>query len=117
MYLRFGRSETLSTDYVNYMDELSSFIGSKPKLPLLCITDPKLAIEVFFGPCSPYQFRLMGPGKWNGARKAILNQWNRTISATRTRVVPSHRESSLIVLLVKLMFLPLLLLAVFLAWS
>ncbi|XP_073449345.1 flavin-containing monooxygenase 3-like [Aquarana catesbeiana] len=113
----FGRSETLSTDYVNYMDELSSFIGSKPKLPLLCITDPKLAIEVFFGPCSPYQFRLMGPGKWNGARKAILNQWNRTISATRTRVVPSHQESSWIVTLVKLMFLPLLLLAVFLAWS
>ncbi|XP_077309144.1 flavin-containing monooxygenase 3-like [Lithobates pipiens] len=113
----FGRSETLSTDYVNYMDELSSFIGSKPKLPLLCITDPKLAIEMFFGPCSPYQFRLMGPGKWNGARKAILNQWNRTISATRTRVVPSHQESSWIVTLVKLMFLPLLLLAVFLAWS
>ncbi|XP_075689442.1 flavin-containing monooxygenase 3-like [Rhinoderma darwinii] len=112
----FGRSETLSTDYVTYMDELSSFIGSKPNLPLLCLTDPKLALEVFFGPCSPYQFRLCGTGKWDGARKAILNQWKRTIAATRKRVVPTHQESSFINL-VKILFLPLLLLALYLACS
>ncbi|XP_068096026.1 flavin-containing monooxygenase 3-like isoform X2 [Hyperolius riggenbachi] len=112
----FGRSETLSIDYVNYMDELSSFVGCKPKLPLLLLTDPRLAWEVFFGPCSPYQFRLNGPGRWDGARKAILNQWERTISATRTRVVPSHQESSIIKLLT-LLFLPVLLIAVLLAWG
>ncbi|KAM8929965.1 flavin-containing monooxygenase 3-like [Pelodytes ibericus] len=113
----FGRSETLSTDYVSYMDELSSFIGSKPKLPLLFLTDPKLAWQVFFGPCSPYQFRLTGPGKWDGARSAILKQWDRTIQATRMRVVTSHTEFSLLVKLVKLLFIPLLLFAVLLAWN
>ncbi|XP_030061372.1 dimethylaniline monooxygenase [N-oxide-forming] 3 [Microcaecilia unicolor] len=83
----FGQSDTLQTDYVVYMDELTSFIGAKPNLVRLFLMDPKLAWEVFFGPCSPYQFRLTGPGKWNGARKAILNQWNRTIQATKTRAV------------------------------
>ncbi|KAG8555868.1 hypothetical protein GDO81_017845 [Engystomops pustulosus] len=111
----FGRSETLSTDYVVYMDELSSFIGCKPNLSRLCLTDPKLAFEVFFGPCSPYQFRLHGPGKWDGARKAILNQWKRTIDATQMRVVQAHQETSSLITLVKILFVPLLLLALFLA--
>ncbi|MBZ3887774.1 Dimethylaniline monooxygenase [N-oxide-forming] 2 [Sciurus carolinensis] len=75
---RFGQSHTLQTDYITYMDELGSFIGAKPNIPWLFLTDPLLALEVFFGPCSPYQFRLMGPGKWEGARDAILTQWNRT---------------------------------------
>ncbi|XP_053549127.1 flavin-containing monooxygenase 3 [Bombina bombina] len=104
----FGRSETLSTDYVSYMDELSSFIGCKLNITHLFLTDPKLAWQVFFGPCSPYQFRLTGPGKWEGARKAILNQWNRTIQATRKRVVSSHTQSSPVILLLKLILIPLL---------
>uniref|UniRef100_A0A8C5PNR5 Dimethylaniline monooxygenase [N-oxide-forming] 3 n=1 Tax=Leptobrachium leishanense TaxID=445787 RepID=A0A8C5PNR5_9ANUR len=112
----FGRSETLSTDYVSYMDELCSFIGSKPNLLYLFLTDPKLAWQVFFGPCSPYQFRLKGPGEWLGARDAILNQWDRTIRASRFRVVHSDTESSFPPTVVKLLFIPLLLLAIFLAW-
>ncbi|XP_063796080.1 flavin-containing monooxygenase 3-like isoform X1 [Pseudophryne corroboree] len=112
----FGRSETLSTDYVSYMDELSSFIGCKPKLGLLFLTDPILAWQVFFGPCSPYQFRLHGEGKWDGARKAILNQWNRTVAATKMRVVSSHQESSVIMMLLKFLLIPLLLFAVYVAW-
>ncbi|OCT85231.1 dimethylaniline monooxygenase [N-oxide-forming] 3 isoform X1 [Xenopus laevis] len=112
----FGRSETLSMDYITYMDELSSSIGCKPNLPLLCITDPRLAWEVFFGPCSPYQFRLTGPGKWDGARNAILNQWDRTIQAMRKREVPSHTGLSSFIALMKLLFIPLLLFTVFLAW-
>jgi hypothetical protein len=42
------------------------------------LKDPKLAIKCFFGPCTPYQFRLTGPGAWQGAREAILTQWDRT---------------------------------------
>ncbi|KAM4722713.1 flavin-containing monooxygenase 3-like [Rhinophrynus dorsalis] len=113
----FGQSETLSIDYVTYMDELSSFVGCKPNLPLLALTDPKLAWKVLFGPCSPYQFRLTGPGKWSGARAAILNQWNRTIQATRMRSVSSYTESSLFLLFVKLLFIPMLIFAIFLAWA
>ena len=40
----------------------------------LIFTDPRLAREVFFGIMTPYQYRLFGPGKWQGAREAILKQ-------------------------------------------
>ncbi|TKC47333.1 hypothetical protein EI555_006388, partial [Monodon monoceros] len=70
----FGQRQTLQTDYITYMDELGSFIRAKPNIPWLFLTDSQLALEVHFHPCSPYQLRLMGPGKWDGARNAILTQ-------------------------------------------
>lgn len=75
-------------DYISYLDDLASFIGVKPNIPLLFIKDPRLAWEVFFGPCTPYQYRLMGPGKWDGARNAILTQWDRTLKPLKTRTIP-----------------------------
>ncbi|NXC48057.1 FMO3 monooxygenase, partial [Penelope pileata] len=75
----YGTQNTLQTNYINYMDELASAIGAKPNMLKLLLTDPRLALEVFFGPCSPYQFRLTGPGKWSGARRAILTQRDRTL--------------------------------------
>ncbi|XP_042317154.1 dimethylaniline monooxygenase [N-oxide-forming] 3-like isoform X2 [Sceloporus undulatus] len=107
----YGQSDTIQTDYIVYMDELASNIGIKPNLTLLFLTDPKLALEIYFGPCSPYQFRLMGPGKWNGARNAILTQWDRTLKATKTRVVQSTQKSLLLYFLLKIFVLPLLLIA------
>nr|XP_006211173.2 dimethylaniline monooxygenase [N-oxide-forming] 3 isoform X1 [Vicugna pacos] len=83
----FGKSDTILTDYIAYVDELASFIGAKPNILWLFLTDPKLALEVYFGPCSPYQFRLVGPGKWPGARHAILTQWDRSLKPMRTRAV------------------------------
>ncbi|NWI11503.1 FMO3 monooxygenase, partial [Crypturellus soui] len=79
LFPRYGTSNTLQMDYITYMDELATAIGAKPNLPKLLLTDPRLALEVFFGPCTPYQFRLTGPGKWSGARRAILTQWDRTL--------------------------------------
>lgn len=75
-------------NYISYLDDLASFIGVKPNVPLLFIKDPRLAWEVFFGPCTPYQYRLMGPGKWDGARNAILTQWDRTLKPLKTRTIP-----------------------------
>lgn len=49
------------------------------------MTDPKIAFLCFFGPCTPYQYRLTGPGKWSGAREAILTQWQRTLMSLKTR--------------------------------
>ncbi|XP_066117229.1 putative dimethylaniline monooxygenase [N-oxide-forming] 6 [Saccopteryx bilineata] len=106
----FGQSETLQTDYITYMDELSSFIGAKPNIPWLFLTDPQLALQVYFGPCSPYQFRLMGPGKWDGARKAILTQWDRTIKPIRTRAVSKAHKPQPFYNLLRLLLFPLLLL-------
>ncbi|NXF12839.1 FMO1 monooxygenase, partial [Smithornis capensis] len=94
-YILFGLSfdEVLKTEWLVYMDTLASFIGAKPiVLGLLC-TDPCLALTIFFGPCSPYQYRLRGPGHWEGARQAILTQWDRTLKPTRTRVPPGSSSS------------------------
>ncbi|XP_012513247.1 PREDICTED: dimethylaniline monooxygenase [N-oxide-forming] 3 isoform X1 [Propithecus coquereli] len=110
----FGNSETIQTDYIAYMDELASFIGAKPNMPWLFLTDPKLAVEVFFGPCSPYQFRLVGPGKWPGARNAILTQWDRALKPMKTRVVGSLQKPCLFFRWLKLLAVPILLIAIFL---
>ncbi|XP_075689439.1 dimethylaniline monooxygenase [N-oxide-forming] 2-like isoform X2 [Rhinoderma darwinii] len=88
-----GRSQTLQTYFIEYMDEVAVEIGIRPNIMRLLITDPTIALRVFFGPCTPYQYRLTGPGKWSGARNAILSQWTRTISPARSRVVQRSTSS------------------------
>ncbi|XP_018414568.1 PREDICTED: dimethylaniline monooxygenase [N-oxide-forming] 5-like [Nanorana parkeri] len=83
----FSQRHTIQVDYIEYMDELAESLGVKPDLWELLRTDPKLAWHVFFGPCTPYQYRIAGPGKWDKARKTILSQWDRTLKPTRTRYV------------------------------
>nr|XP_033817193.1 dimethylaniline monooxygenase [N-oxide-forming] 2-like [Geotrypetes seraphini]XP_033817194.1 dimethylaniline monooxygenase [N-oxide-forming] 2-like [Geotrypetes seraphini]XP_033817195.1 dimethylaniline monooxygenase [N-oxide-forming] 2-like [Geotrypetes seraphini]XP_033817196.1 dimethylaniline monooxygenase [N-oxide-forming] 2-like [Geotrypetes seraphini]XP_033817197.1 dimethylaniline monooxygenase [N-oxide-forming] 2-like [Geotrypetes seraphini]XP_033817198.1 dimethylaniline monooxygenase len=94
---RFGttRGCTLLVDYIEYMDEIAAEIDVKPNILHLFLTDPKLALEVFLGPCTPCQYRLTGPGKWDGARTAILTEWNRILKPTRTRVAKKLAKSSL----------------------
>ncbi|NXG69094.1 FMO1 monooxygenase, partial [Baryphthengus martii] len=88
---RFGLSfdKVLKTECLAYMDSLASLIGAKPSVLGLLCRDPQLAFTVFFGPCTPYQYRLGGPGRWQGARQAILTQWDRILKPTRTRVPAS----------------------------
>ncbi|NWX87309.1 FMO1 monooxygenase, partial [Nothoprocta pentlandii] len=85
--LRFGLlfDEVLKIDWIVYLDEIASFIGAKPSVLALLFSDPKLAFTIFFGPCTSYQFRLQGPGRWDGARQAIRTQWDRMLKPTRTR--------------------------------
>ncbi|XP_066479374.1 flavin-containing monooxygenase 5-like [Tiliqua scincoides] len=85
----------LQVQYVDHMDELATLAGVKPNLLRLFLTDLKLALKVFFGPCSPVQFRLTGPGKWEGARNAILTQKERIVKATKTRALQSPPDTSL----------------------
>ncbi|NWR83903.1 FMO1 monooxygenase, partial [Furnarius figulus] len=110
----FGLSfdEVLKTEWVVYMDMLASFIGAKPSVLRLLCRDPWLALTIFFGPCSPYQYRLGGPGHWEGARQAILTQWDRTLKPTRTRV-PAGSSSSFPSLLTVVGFLLLLAAVIF----
>ncbi|NWW61973.1 FMO5 monooxygenase, partial [Ifrita kowaldi] len=81
MAKRYVKSQrhTIQVDYVPYMDELACQLGVKPNVLTLFLTDPKLALEVVFGPCTPYQYRLRGPGAWAGAREAILTQQQRIL--------------------------------------
>lgn len=98
---RFGtnRSQSIQTDFIDYLDELAAALGSKPDLLSLLLWDPILAWAMFFGPCNPFQFRLKGPGKWTGARDAILTQRERIIKPTKTRVVSSSSNHTLFSLL------------------
>ncbi|XP_075843576.1 dimethylaniline monooxygenase [N-oxide-forming] 4-like [Microtus pennsylvanicus] len=96
-------------DFITYLDEIAQCIGAKPNIPLLFLTDPRLAWEVYFGPCSPYQYRLMGPGKWDGARNAILTQWDRTIKPLKTRTLPKSPEAATLSRSLKVWVVPLLL--------
>ncbi|XP_004646113.1 dimethylaniline monooxygenase [N-oxide-forming] 5-like [Octodon degus] len=92
-YVKTAR-HTIQVDHIEYMDEIAALVGVKPNLLFLFFSDPKLAIEVFFGPCTPYQYRLQGPGKWDGARKAIMTQRERIIKPLRTRVASEDSCSS-----------------------
>lgn len=103
--------KALQSDYVNYMDELLSYIDAKPNLFSILLTDPCLAFTMFFGPCTPYQYRLTGPGKWEGARNAIMTQWDRTFKVTKTRIV--KESSSPFANLLKLFSFLALLVAIF----
>ncbi|XP_037104906.1 flavin-containing monooxygenase 5-like [Syngnathus acus] len=67
----------LYLDHIPYMDSLAVDVGVRPNVLRLFLSDPKLAWQVLLGPCNPYQYRLIGPGKWDGARRAITTQWER----------------------------------------
>ncbi|RDD46453.1 Dimethylaniline monooxygenase [N-oxide-forming] 2 [Trichoplax sp. H2] len=75
----------IRVDYIKYMDELASLIGCKCNLLLLFFRDPKLALRCFFGPCTPTQFRLVGPHRWNNAKKTIENNEKRFVGSIQTR--------------------------------
>uniref|UniRef100_A0A3B4FI44 Flavin-containing monooxygenase n=1 Tax=Pundamilia nyererei TaxID=303518 RepID=A0A3B4FI44_9CICH len=80
-----SQRHTIQVDYVSYMDEVAELVGVQPNIPRMLLTDPKLGMNVLFGPCTPYQYRLRGPGKWAGARQAILTQRERVTQPMQTR--------------------------------
>lgn len=77
----------LQVDFVSYMDDIAGEIGVRPSLPWLFFTDYSLFKRVLWGPVTAYQYRLMGPGKWEGARRAIFTQFDRMYQALKTRQV------------------------------
>ena len=67
-----GEKTTVRVDFVQFMDEIAELIGVKPNLFKYLFTDFPLFLKLAFGPCVPYQYRLEGHGKWEGAREAIM---------------------------------------------
>ncbi|XP_064575530.1 flavin-containing monooxygenase 5-like isoform X2 [Zonotrichia leucophrys gambelii] len=115
MAKRYVKSQrhTIQVDYIPYMDELACQLGVKPNLLSLFLTDPRLAMEVAFGPCTPYQYRLRGPGAWAGAREAILTQQQRILKPLQTRPVEESTSAPAIPLIFKLIGAVAILAAVF----
>ncbi|XP_078141682.1 flavin-containing monooxygenase 5-like [Centroberyx gerrardi] len=80
-----SQRHTIQVDFIKYMDEIAEQVGVRPSILRLLLTDPRLGLSVFLGPPTPYQYRLRGPGKWAGARQAILTQWERVAQPMKTR--------------------------------
>ncbi|XP_071607355.1 flavin-containing monooxygenase 5-like [Heliangelus exortis] len=99
-----SQRHTIQVDYIAYMDELACQVGVKPNVLTLFLTDPKLALEVVFGPCTSYQYRLRGPGAWGGAREAILTQRQRVVRPLRTRAGDGAARSSAVPHIFKVFF-------------
>ncbi|PIO14445.1 hypothetical protein AB205_0204940, partial [Aquarana catesbeiana] len=94
---RVFKEYSLQLDYIEYLDEIAQEIGCKPNILGLLVTDPFLALKVVFGPCTPAQYRLRGPGQWPMARKQIMTTFDRILKPTKTRVVRTHKEKLSIV--------------------
>lgn len=82
-----SQRHTIQVDYIDAMEELAELLGVRPNLLSMAFTDPKLALQLFLGPCTPIQYRLQGPGKWAGARKALLTTEERIKKPVMTREV------------------------------
>ena len=81
-------------NFIAYADELSFLIGAKPNLWHLLRTDPELAFRCFFGPCVPAQYRLVGPGTWQGARDIIMGVQESKRVPLRTRETGPKSEGT-----------------------
>ncbi|KAM6963226.1 flavin-containing monooxygenase 5-like [Aplochiton taeniatus] len=90
-----SQRHTIQVEYVDYMDEISAIVGVQPSILGLLLKDPKLAMSLMFGPITPYQYRLRGPGNWAGARQAILTQFERMAKPMKTRPsdIPDAKRS------------------------
>ncbi|XP_006872704.1 PREDICTED: dimethylaniline monooxygenase [N-oxide-forming] 2 [Chrysochloris asiatica] len=100
-----SQSQILQTNYIDYLDELASEIGAKPDFLSVLLKDPKLAMKLYFGPCNSYQYRLVGPGQWEGARQAIFTQKQRILKPLKTRSLKASSSFQISFLLKILGFL------------
>ncbi|KAL8597538.1 hypothetical protein ACOMHN_033409 [Nucella lapillus] len=78
----------MRVDFVKFMDEVAELNGCKPDVVSLLWRDPRLGLQVMCGPCTPYQYRLRGPGQWEGARQTILTTMDRVRYPLNTRPLP-----------------------------
>ncbi len=90
----YPKLAALQVDYIPYLDIIAKEVGVHPNIAWLLLRDPAVGLRVFFGPCTPYQFRLSGPGHWKGARQAILTQWDRVAKPMKTRPIPETSSFS-----------------------
>ena len=83
----------MQVSFVPYTDEIASLAGVNPNLWSLLLEDPHLALRCYFGPCIPAQYRLRGPGSWEGAKDVINNIQESTLAPLRTRKVAGQLQS------------------------
>lgn len=86
---------TFQADWLPYMDELAAEIGCSPPIWKYLFTDPRLFYHLVFGVAAPYQYRLVGPHAWPGAREAILTIQDRIDEPFKTNATKKKSKFSL----------------------
>lgn len=76
---------SLQIYFIQYMDRVGAIIGCKPNLWKHFFTDPKTWYRIYFGAATPVQWRLDGPGAWDGAKEAIRKVDENTYYPMKTR--------------------------------
>ena len=99
-----SQRHTLQVDFIQYLDDIAIEFGVKPDLLIMMLYDPILALKCVFGPITPYQYRLKGPGKWSGARHAIMTLWDRIGKPLQTRKA-QHNKTGISFMTLVLAFL------------
>ena len=79
-------------DYIAYADDIAEQIGCRPDIFKMFLKDPIFGFRCLFGPCAPYQYRLVGPGCWDGAKKALEDIPKNIVLPTRTRFVKHEND-------------------------
>lgn len=62
------------------MDEIAKMIGAQPNMWYYFFTDFKLWKSLMFETVVPYTYRVQGPGAWLGARDAVMEARQRTLT-------------------------------------
>lgn len=119
---RFYESErhTVQVDWVPFMDELAAEIGAFPPIWRYLFTDPRLFFTLIFGPSAPYQYRLVGPNAWPGARQAMLTVNDRIDATLQTnelmkQKLKSQSTTGVVLKNFNIMYFVIILIALFLA--
>ena len=85
--------------YIPYCNSIADIIGCKPRLGQMMFSDPLLALRCYFGPCSPPQYRLTGPGAWGGARRAIMEIQEKNVAQMKKKVTRRSYSNFFLIML------------------
>ena len=74
-------------------EELAEEIGVAPHFwPLVFSGKPRLALKSLLGPAFPFNYRLIGPGAWEGAESAMDKAMEENRQALCNRTLPEEPQ-------------------------
>ena len=86
---------SLQIYFIQYIDRVAQHIGCKPQLWKHFFQNPSLWYKIYFGPATPPQWRLDGPGSWKGAAEAISKVEEKTWYPVKTRAAGKGERDGL----------------------
>ena len=107
-----SRRHTIQRDPHVYNDDIAGFFGARPVWWHYTLSNPRLAWALLFSSCGAAQWRLCGPGAWDGAVQEVLKtpvtgMWNWTgkiLLLATARFLWSWRRNPYVVLTLLIAF-------------